>query len=166
MKYFTALEDSGFARSAFAAAGLDFDALKKAKNTNALKDAMQSAVPTSDMGEADKAIEAAVKENGELKEQLAGLETAGKRLTASFEAIGIKDTSSDEKIAEQQKLNVAKHAREMVARAGHPGIVDEIDPASTKSKAVKKEDNSKLQGADRVRADFEAQMAKRRIGAS
>lgn len=161
MKFFAALSDAEFARAAFTAAGLDFDALKTAKNNECIKAALSAVKPVDGLAEAEKAITAAVKENGELKEQVVGLETAATRFAASFKAIGIEDTSSDEKIAEQHKLNVAKAARDMVARAGHPGILEEVDAKSTVSKTAKKVDNSNLKGADRVRADFEAQMHKR-----
>lgn len=165
MKFFTALADAEFARNAFKAAGLDFEKESAAKNTDAIKSALAAAKP----GEGAESILAAAKtENDELSAKVDSLtKSAAARHTeiiSAVDALGFKMAdviSADGKIDsakldEQKSKIVAKAARDMVAKAGHPGVLDELPVDATKTKEQKKADDS-VQGADRLKRDFNAQ---------
>lgn len=170
MKYFTARSDAEFARKAFTAAGLDFDKSVADKNTDCLKAAVAAAKPAAD---AESILAEAAKENDELKAKLAEAEksvsiaTNFTSLSAATEAVGFKlaEAKDDkgaiaaDKIAAQHKALVAKGARDLVAAAGHPGILESVtaNPAEDAEKK-RKEANAKLSGEDRIRADFNAQI--------
>lgn len=168
MKFFTALADADFARNAFKAAGLDFDKEIAAKNTDCIKAALAAAKP----GEGAESILAAAKtENDELIAKVDSLtKSAAARHTeiiTAVDALGFKmaDAISDDgkidsaKLDEQKSKIVAKAARDMVAKAGHPGVLDEVpaDPAAKKKEQKKADEN--ISGADRLARDFNAQIA-------
>lgn len=166
MKFFTALADAEFARNAFKAAGLDFDKEIAAKNNDCIKSALAAAKP----GEGAESILAAAKtENDELSAKVDSLtKSAATRHTeiiSAVDALGFKMAdaiSADGKIDsakldEQKSKIVAKAARDMVAKAGHPGVLDEV-PAISAADAKKKDAKAdNVTGADRLKRDFNAQ---------
>ncbi len=174
MKYFSALADAEFARAAFTAAGLDFEAFKTAKNTDCLKTAIAAVKPSAD---AETILAQAAKENeeltskvGELSGKLTAAETNAAQfatLTASLNAAGVKlgtDTDAT-KVKAAIDLHSATAARNMVARAGHPGLLDDpaLDP--TKQETVEQKANKAktegLTGRDRMAAAFNSEIASR-----
>lgn len=167
MKYFSALADAAFARLAFTAAGLDFDKAIAAKDADVIK----SAIVAGKNPDAESILSAAKTENDDLKTQLETVtKSSGAKFTALVAAVdgqGFKvadATDADgnvsaDKLAAQKKLFVAKEARAMVAKAGHPGVLDEIPADAQKPKEAKKTDDS-VRGEDRLARDFNAQLAK------
>ena len=153
LKYFSALADAEFARAAFTAAGLDFDALKTAKNTDAIKAAVSaSAKPSAEVAELDAALAEAAKENKILSDKLAALETE--------KAVADEAEKKKAEAAKAEDKNLAaSEARKIVALAGHPGVAEKISAEPTQEKrevAAKVE----LKGSDRYRADFDRQLKK------
>lgn len=175
MKYFSALKHAEFATSAFSAVGLDLEALAKAGDVSALKTLIDSkAKAAGESKDYETLLADATKENGELEARIlkigadltaaqsqASLQSA---VAASLASCGIdlkamvddKGAFSAEKFAAAHKATVAKGAREMICKAGHPGLAEEItkDPASVKKTETKRDD---LTGSDRIRADFNRQ---------
>lgn len=137
MKYFTALADASFARAAFSAAGLDLDALRAANSIDAIKNAISAAKPSVD---AEAAILAAKADNDELASKLAAAESFKAKaekldvVSATLASAGIS-ADSPEKLKEALDARVAKEAVATVAKAGHPGLPEEIiaEPAATKN---------------------------------
>lgn len=174
MKYFSALADAEFARAAFAAAGIDFESAKSAKNTDCLKAALAAAKANS---EAETILAQAKQENDELAGRVGELEAAQTiatatvtNLTAAITAntgvtvtIAADGTINAEAIKTAHDAKVTKAARDMVARAGHPGLLDDpaIDP--TKQQRVdsktKDENAPQLTGRDRMAAAFSKEIA-------
>lgn len=170
MKYFTALTDAAFARGAFSAAGLDFDAAIAAKDADVLKKAIDAAKASAKPAvDAEAVLAQAAKENADLAAKVAELEKSKSaadnfvNLSAAVEAAGIKLADATDKdgkidaakIQEQHKASVSKAARDMIAAAGHPGVLD--TPAADASKPAKQA-NENVKGEDRLRADFNAQL--------
>lgn len=175
MKYFSALADAEFARAAFAAAGLDFDALKSAKNTDCLKSALAAGKTSA---EAEAILAAAKKENDDLSAQLSAAKKKGDEIEAGRSALAARHTSlvtaldgAGVKLADSDfnaekpdetaaalkaKIEgaVTKTARLMVAKAGHPGLLDEINADATKPKKPE-EKKPEATGRDRLRAIFQ-----------
>ena len=137
MKYFTALADASFARAAFSAAGLDLDALRAANSVDAIKNAISAAKPSVD---AEAAILAAKADNDELVSKLAAAESFKAKaekldaVSAALASAGIS-AESPEKLKEALDSRVAQAAVNTVAKAGHPGLPEEIiaEPAATKN---------------------------------
>ena len=164
MKYFTALADAAYARTAFAAAGLDFEKLSAAKDTDAIKTALAAKPSPEAEGESVKALAAAESKAKaandlaeSLKANLDSLEKEHEALGNSIKAIGLNPEDSAEKIEAAHKAAVAKSAREMVAKAGHPGVLDDplLDPLSKKEEKPKDD----VKGQDRMARDFNRQIA-------
>lgn len=178
MKYFTALADSEFARSAFKAAGLDFDSLKAAKNTEAIKAAASAAV-SSDLAAAETSLKAAKQENDELAGRLtqatadlaaitegrAALAAILNPLTAALESAGLKVESfndakgnfSAEKFNSALNAHVAKATTIALGKTGHPPV-PHVVPTEAKPAAVAA-DGKPLTGLARTQAAFAAQIA-------
>lgn len=137
MKYFTALADATFARAAFSAAGLDLDALRSAGNVDAIKSAISAAKPSVDV---EAVLASAAADNAELTSKLAAASAfAGKaeeydKLNSVLTSAGIS-AESPEKLKEALDARVAQAAVATVAKAGHPGLPEEIvaEPAAAKN---------------------------------
>ena len=137
MKYFTALADATFARAAFCAAGLDLDALRSAGSVDAIKSAISAAKPSVDV---EAVLASAKADNDELTSKLAAAEAFKAKaeqldgIAATLASAGISAESPD-KLKEALDARVAQAAVATVAKAGHPGLPEEIvaEPAAAKN---------------------------------
>ncbi len=96
-----------------------------------------------------------------LEGKLTTAETTGAKftaLTASLDAAGVKlGTETDAaKVKAAVDLHSAKAARDMVAKAGHPGLLDDpaIDPAKNQVVDPSKKKTEGLTGRDRMASSF------------
>lgn len=157
MKFFSALRDAEFAREAFKSAGLDFDALRDAKNNDCVK-ALKSPANAGELTEAQSAIEAARSENTDLTAQLTtanGFKTKFESLSTAVESVGLK-IEDPSKIKAQHDALITKAKRDgAVTAQGHAGIADDPITDPTKHKQVKKEavdpEGKPLTGRERIR---------------
>lgn len=161
MKFFAAVKLATFADELLKAVGLDLTALAAAGDKEALKTALAA---KSGIAEAESALAEAVKENEELTAKLDAalkFKADADKFVALSAAVKGAGLNPDEpaKIEEQQKAAVAKGARLMVAKAGHPGIIDDIapEPATKQPKKQKDPNAAEPVGRDRMAKAFQAQ---------
>lgn len=160
MKFFAAVKLATFADELLKAAGLDLTALAAAGDKDAVKNAITA---KSGAAEAEATLADAVKENGELTEKLTAAEKFkgdADKFTTLAAAVKSTGLNPDEpsKLKEQHEAAVAKSARLMVAKAGHPGIFDDINPEGVKT-PKKPAAESNLTGRDRMAASFSREIA-------
>ncbi len=153
--------------------GLNVAELVEKNDANALKAHIDGIAKGEDKAALTTAIDTATHE---LRSEVATLEqklttaeaNAGKFTTflASVEAAGVKlgakTEAADVKAAVD--LHTATAARNMVAKAGHPGLLDDpaLDPANQKRADDKSRDKAKnegLTGRDRMAAAFNVEIA-------
>jgi hypothetical protein len=148
MSFLSAFAESKFAKSLFAAAGLDFAAFLKAGDENALKTLIESKWKPSEQEEtAVKELMAEREKNlAEISTLKASVASLGAKVT-SFESLGYKAAElvdekgsfSDSKLKAADTLRIAAEARKLLAASGHQPLAEPVveDPATTKKPAVK-----------------------------
>ncbi len=169
MKFFAALKLSTYADAAFKAAGLDLEKLAAANDVDAIKTAV--AAKAAPDAEANAAILAAKTENEELTAKLAAAESFKASaetlsvIVTGCEAAGFKPGETktgtaltSATVTENFDLAVAKKARLMVAKAGHPGILDDVGTRAPDNKPAPAASTEQLTGRDRMAKSFGAQI--------
>ncbi len=152
-------------------AGFNAEELVTKNDATALKTHIEG-LKKADKSEAElsTAIEAATQELTTqvttLEGKLTAAETTGAKFTAlttSLDAAGLKlGTETDAaKVKAAVDLHSAKAARDMVAKAGHPGLLDDpaLDPAKQQTKDPSKKKTEGLTGRERMAAAFNVEIA-------
>lgn len=151
-------------------AGFNVEELVTKADANALKLHIEGLKTNPDL---EKAINDATAQlrtdltNAEAKVTEAGAKYDG--LTSALATAGVKlgkEVETDGKIDGAKlklshELAVATAARNMVAKAGHPGLLDDpaLDPANQKRADEKKKDGPEPTGRDRLVASFQREIA-------
>lgn len=189
MKFFDALKKADFVSQLFAAAGLDFEALFKAGDAQALTAHIDSKVAAIIAGADKPATEAAAPvvltaEHPEvaalietqvsgLRSQVSSLEAQAAAYGASFQQIesaGIRlpvftagTQPEDHAAAVSKAINerISLRARELVAATGGH-VIDEAPAADASASKPATTPKPELKGLARVEAAFRAQAAARR----
>lgn len=161
MKFFAAVKNAKYAEAAFKAAGLDFEKLAAANDVDAIKTALAARpAPDADEGALSAAVEenqVLAAQNEELKGKLTDSLRTSEKLSAVVTAVGLPTDKSAEEIKAAHDLNIAKQARLMVAKAGHPGVDDDVATKPAAKQEAKKEEST-LTGRDRMARDFSRQI--------
>ncbi len=158
MKFFTAIKLATFAESSFKAAGLDLEKLAAAGDVDAIKTAL--AAKAAPDAEQEKILAAAIEENKELAAKLATAQAAQAKaeakakLISTVTGIAAEGEASEGEVKAAHELAIAKQARLFMAKAGHPGVADELPAEPTKAKDKAKPETATATGRDRMAKAF------------
>jgi predicted nucleic acid-binding protein len=142
MSFFQSVKKVAYATKAFAAAGLDFEKHFAASDENAIGAHVAAAVaaaPVKNNPEHERLLNEAVEENKTVSAKLAAhaaiVTAAGFKVEDCTDEKGLFDAA---KFAAANELVIAKAARQMLAKGGHPGVVENVakdgaKPAANKS---------------------------------